>query len=618
MKSIKSMFYVGKDTFKRFLPFSIAYWVILLCVYPLLQIMDLIAQSHNSYYNFDNMETYTEPRANSFMQIPVSAVAIVFSTVIAIMAFYYLHNKRSMDFFGSMPVSRRIQFFGRMITVILCTIVPVIVVTFIGSAIYGFVGTLGSYAVMGKLIIGVIGNITFIGFISVCSGTVAHTIVSYLIINGIYPIFITICCVFPTSVLPGFTEMEGFSFVGATLLCPLLAPFTPYSNMSSITDSSTNNLLYIIWWLCLSAVLVGLSCILIKKRKSECAQNSFAFVFPNIVIRLFATITAGWIAGFLFASVFSTAFTEKFPLLLLFCLGFFVGSGVTHLVLHLIYHKGFSEFGKWLILYGIEFALGLSFCVVVITGMFGFVTRVPSAEDVEKISVDFNESWSQKYIVDGKDVNVCEVTSKEDIQGVIDFHQKVIDSIEAKYDGIYVNNENNIYEAEYEEIQYANYIAIDNEQTNVSLTYTLKNGTTIVRDYKYSDLMECRVKNPDLIMDLYKVCGFKQIGKAPLDDVENINLSINGSKNKDIEEGSYSIYGKAGKEIVRNVIKDYEQYGIIGRLAENDEIFCIMISYTNDDDDYLTETIIFDGRYKNTLKYLKSIDVSQYEEKLYD
>ncbi|MCH5202772.1 MAG: hypothetical protein J1F17_06155, partial [Oscillospiraceae bacterium] len=382
MKSIKNMFNVGKDTFRRFLPFSIAYWVILLCVYPILQIMNLISQSHtiNTYSHYNNvnyLETYIAPNSIRFMQIPVSIVAVIFSAVISIMAFYYLHNKRSMDFFGSMPVSRRDQFFGRMITVILCTIVPVIVVAFIGSAIYGFGGTLGSFAVMGKLIIGLIGNITFIGFISVCSGTVAHTIVSYLIIHGIYPIIVAICYFFPTSVLPGLSETRGLSLVGMTLLCPLFAPFTSYGTIgdeeivNSTISPSADNLLYIIWWLCLSAVLVGLSYILIKKRKSECAQNSFAFVFPNIVIKLFATITAGWIAGFLFIAVFSNTSMERVFLPLLFCLGFLIGTGVAHLVLHLIYHKGFSDFGKWLILCGVEFALGLAFFFIVITGMSG-------------------------------------------------------------------------------------------------------------------------------------------------------------------------------------------------------------------------------------------------------
>ena len=140
------------------------------------------------------------------------------------------------------------------------------------------VALIESFKVIGILTVTIIGNVSFIAMISLCCGTVADVLISYVVISAIYPICVLIGVLFPQSVIPGLAVSEIPSTV-LTFLSPAASFYT--CKFGSGSD------LGIAWWICLSVVLMAASFVLCKQRKAESAQNAFAFSIVEIIIKFF-------------------------------------------------------------------------------------------------------------------------------------------------------------------------------------------------------------------------------------------------------------------------------------------------------------------------------------------
>lgn len=622
MKCSKAFKSVFKDSLRRFLPFSIAYWALLVFVYPVKEAIDFMQ------YTFvikDAVEFPWEFKEYTQMYVfECVYVAMLFATVISFIAFSYLHNKRSMDFYGSMPVSRRTQFFGRLTAVVASTIVPLIIVCLIGNGVLLFDNFGGAVSAFFCGTLGILGNIAFIAFIAVCCGTVGHSIVTYILISGAYPICVLVLTLYPQMVLPGMSSFTGFgefpvSPVVLSLLSPFIAPICAFGSgfivslttMTSVgfSDIISAPISYYIWWTLFTAGLVVASYFLVKKRKSESAQSGFAFVFPSVAIKFLTSVTAGLVMGMILASVSTLPYSSNqigsVAYILLFCVGIIVGTIMSHIILHLIYHKGMSGFGKWMILYGCEALAAIGFFFIVTTGMFGYVTRVPDAEDIKKVEVSFNGYINDyNYVtIKGKSPYVYSTKDPENIKAIIGYHSAVAQEFEDEYSGLYTSVWDDRYDVSYDTYN----------GDGLYLRYTDKNGNTVTRAYenpmivfKYTRLIGDIIGDIDIDMS--------RVGNAPFDRCNEIDLWIEGWK--DFKEGDYTIEDKSVmKKIIENYNKDMDILGSSYDGAYDDDMSMSGdIYYTTDDgnDCGYSETFCIGANHKNTLKYLKSIDFEKY------
>ncbi|MGN1132288.1 MAG: hypothetical protein ACI4RL_05240, partial [Ruminococcus sp.] len=507
MKCSNAFKSVFKDSLKRFLPFSIAYWALLVFVYPVREGID--------YLQYEIMKNTVKGFTDEFTKyadiyvIECVYIAMIFATVISFIAFSYLHNKRSMDFFGSMPVSRRTQFFGRMVAVVASTIVPLIIVCLIGNGVVLFQGFEDAVSAFFCGTVAILGNIAFIAFIAVCCGTVGHSIVTYILISGVYPVCVLLFAFYPQMVLPGMSAFSSYgefpvSPVVLSLLSPFIAPLCAYGSglienvLNALISSSEINtgiavpVFYYVWWILFTAGLVVASYFLVKKRKSESAQSGFAFVFPSIAIKFLTSVTAGLLMGLTLASVssipYSTEGISSVTYIILFSFGIIIGTIISHIILHLIYHKGMSGFGKWMILYGIEALASLAFLAIVTTGMFGYVTRVPDVEDIKSVEITFNEYVDESISINGKNPEIYSTTDPENIKSIIEYHSAVAQDYRKEYSGIYTGANDDNYGVVYpEEYMY------DGECLYIS--YTTKDGGKITRFYENSQIINNNISS---------------------------------------------------------------------------------------------------------------------------
>ena len=625
MKCSNAFKSVFSDSLRRFLPFSIAYWALLVFVYPVREGIDYLQYEimKNTVKGFTGDFT---PYADIYV-FECVYLAMIFATVISFMAFSYLHNKRSMDFYGSMPVSRRTQFFGRMVAVVASTLVPLIIVSLIGNGValfQDFGGAVNSF-LCGT--VAILGNIAFVAFIAVCCGTVGHSIVTYILISGVYPVCVLVLTLYPQMVLPGMSGFSNFgefpvSPVVLSLLSPFIAPICAYGSgliknvlnalisSSTISTGTTVSVFYYVWWIVFTAGLVVATYFLVKKRKSESAQSGFAFVFPSIAIKFFTSVTAGLLMGLILASVstipYSTDGSGSVAFIILFCVGIIVGTIISHIILHLIYHKGMSGFGKWMILYGCETLVSLAFFAIVTTGMFGYVTRVPDVEDVKSVEITFKDDVDQSTKIKGKNPEIFSTSNPENIKSIIEYHSAVVQNYKEECSGIYTPVEN--YGCNESFYTY--------NGDGIFVRYTDKNGNETTRVYDNPKIVYSHI---DIIGDIIGDIdiGDNKVGKAPFDRCNTLDLIIYDFE--EIKDGNYTI---KDKDVIKNIIENYNRdIDVLGPsydIGYDEDYITIdgFIYYTTDNgDDYgYSEDFYIDEKFKNTLKYIKSIDLGKYFE----
>lgn len=594
----RKAFSIIKWTMRKYLPFSIAYWILMFLAFSGVEIVAMIVTTSTSKFS-----EYVEEIAECVEYIPstgFAVIAILYSTIISIMAFSYMHKKRSVDFFGSMPVSRRALFFARYLAVTALCILPILLLGLLGAVIScSMEAFLISLKIIGILVVSIIGNVSFIALISVCCGTVADVIVSYGVINIVYPVCIFICTVFPTHILPGLTKGYARTTI-FTLICPVAAPFAAFFG--------TGLAFHLYWWIALSVVLVAVCYVLCKKRKAETAQNAFAFSVVEVVIKFVTCFTVGFGLGWLMAYVGAATNSVKAEYIW-FVIGLIMGIMIANILLHLIFHRGFSKYIKSLKECAVVFVTGMLFLLMVTSGAFGYDTRIPKRNDVKKISV--KTDFYQKFIVDGKDLLMYTTEDGQMIEDVIDVHSQIIENAEKKkHKGLYP-----IVTTDYEDYSYS---YVENTSLfSIQIRYTMDDGRTI--DRSYSSLYG-KIKVPETV-DKMNIDEVSIMNAIPAKYLYGINVNRYGETESAndiywLEKGNVNYREEDVNKLLDAVKRDIEENGIIEDISEDDyKGYEITFEYRTknpgdkyydyDDDKYASASIYVPESYTNTMKALE-------------
>ena len=393
--------------------------------------------------------------------VAVIPITMLFTLIVSMMMFSYLHKKRQADLFFALPVKRNTMLCAQFFAALTFLLVPVVLVSLIGGLCFPYDTTHMPVEAMASfyklplcLALGVIASLCFSMFCAVCSGTFANTIISVLAVSLVYPVAVFLLSWFASCMLPGFYVGSRFSGLLLTALCP-------YASVYSTFFSAENELLWqVLWWLFFIAALFIGSLLLNRRRKGEAAETSFAFKAPALTIRFIATITSGISLGWVFSQTDYWPRTNFFG----FLLGLVIGSFVCHLVLEAIYYRGFKNLKKSLVYYGIALLATIALYIALFTGFFGYTTRIPAADEVASVTLHDDSNFYQMSDT-SSDVGI-RFTSAQDIQAVISLHRDIIDS---ETEQMYTYANPPFFSSPY----------------STTVTYELKNGQTFSRRYFY-------------------------------------------------------------------------------------------------------------------------------------
>lgn len=390
----------------------------------------------------------------------VFTLTIIFTIIYTAGNYAYLHNKRKIDMYGSLPVDSRTLYTAKTLSAFLFSIVPTM---FFFGVIALFSLTAGQPLVNETIrlyvdvLLGTISCIAFYGLLAVCCGTTGHAVVS----------FISICIAYPLAarmvrdVIRAFYNGIYIDVDNSSFLINALNPISAYSGDN------------VIYWLLFSTACIFCGILLAKKRRSERAQNSFALFLPAYAVKVIVCFIVGMLSGVLFGSINLLGNG-----LAGFAFGFLLTSAPACLIIHLIFYRNTKNLFRSSVPYAVMVLVTFAAMGIMNADIFGYNTRVPDPSEVAGAGIVSMEDYcvfgTQKA---GRVAEECveDFTDADDIEKVIGVHRDITSYVKTtsreKLSTIWY----------YSMSDTLNGLFYGNGQYCVG--YRLKNGRTITRVY---------------------------------------------------------------------------------------------------------------------------------------
>lgn len=365
-----------------------------------------ISESHSEITLSEKMQAF-QAISSPF----IGLLTLIFSIIYTVQIFSYMHNKRKVDFYGSLPISRARLFLAKCGAAYLFSIVPMLVFMGIIAIMSICTGTLLLPQVTQmyiNFIVGTLACISAYGFLSACCGTTFNTVVMFIAVCACYPLSM----IFVRGYIDAFFTGAYTGDISKSFIMNALNPISAYFG---------NNLIY---WVIFSIACIAFGTLLIMKRRSERAQTSFAYYIPCHIIKVIVSFLAGMFLGTMFGSlnVLGNGVAG-------FVFGFILASAPAFLITHMLFYKGMKKLVRTLPIYG-----GLAILVIVgVTlinlDIFGYNGYVPKTEDVKSAGIILTEYYysENNNFSSVMSKSAGDFTEKSDIENIIKVHNKVID-----------------------------------------------------------------------------------------------------------------------------------------------------------------------------------------------
>lgn len=382
----------------------------------------------------------------------MGVVNFFYAGLCALLLFGDLFTPRICNMLHALPLRREGWFLTHVLSGMLFCLLPNLIAALVAATMLGSY----AYAVFLWLAMVVMQFLFFFGlgaFAVQCAGNALGAIAVYLITNFLAVVATFLMHVFYEPLLYGITIDTTAIH---NLFCPVVAfsqtyIVTYYNDMTgitTITDIPAQPWIYTGVAAGVGALLLVLSVVLYRRRQLESAGDMIAWRPVAPVVLTVYTLVLGGVHFFITGS--STDFLSWFFLFTGLFIGFFTGRMMLEKRVMVFRGKNFLAFGI------LVAALGLTMGVTA-ADPAGITRYVPEASQVERVSI---APYASYY---GTDRNVCVLTQKEDIEKILQLHR----------------------------VACVNPAAELEDSTQVCLTYKLRDGRTLYREYRIPDRLDC-------------------------------------------------------------------------------------------------------------------------------
>lgn len=595
MISNHSSFKIFKEEYKKYiwaLALTIIGFISSKIILPLLDYSNYINTKNRFVQNLSNDEEYLLKKLellndyltidNDFNKVVVIGLAVLLGAVI----FSYLHNKKKIDFYHSLPITRINLFFIKYFLGIAIAL-PIIIVSHL--LLYGIFSILlgGNIIAFKEVLEAVFIDIVF--FIVIYSITVfanilaGNTIIGIILSGVLLNLFsIMILVIFSLSDI-FFSQVIDLGYIFDyqlkynPIICYLgLKNNLDYFSITSINFSKFNILsMYIL----ITLIITIINLILFKIRKSEKASVCISFKYAKTILKYLGVCIGAVLVGVIFYLISNSIFALY--------LGVILGCIILHCLVEIIYDFDFRAiFKNWYSIIGCFVIC----CLIIFSYQFDIFKRidyVPSIDKIENVDINiYNDSEEAKNI-----------QSQDVIQAALELHKEYLES----------TIEKNKYSTE-----------------NIKIKYKLKNGSILVRyiGIDYPNLEDEEIPNKNNLLS--KIINDKEyIEKAysilyrtdiKEDDITTFIYDNSGNSDEPKDNFKYD-----NKKLIENIKKDIEQNGIY---TVNEEVLFSIRFYIERSWEYEivnnSYTINISNKYKNTLNYLESLNIYPEDIKIED
>lgn len=457
MTSRNSSFNLGdliKHTVKRN-AWAIALSILIfMCTLPLS--VATIIENKRKYSHEDEAE-YSERISQAVADcfgldnVSVIMVMIAIAVIVAVALFRYLHIRKQVDFYHSIPVKRQTLFASLFIS----GFIIVIPAYFLGLGVAGAIASVNGYAFATMATLqAILTNIIFFALIYaitvLCVIACGNTIVSLLltgwsmfVFSGIYLILVYLKGMFFATYSPNQAEAE---------LCIYLSPIVKYMSLSPAVTGRIENaelVKTLAVALGLFVVVTIIASLVFRIRASEKAGSAIAFDKLKAPVKFVCT---GVMATFI-AIFFIEIGSENW---LVF--GLLVGGILTHMLMEMIYSLDFKagiKNLKSLLIFAILFG---AFIGCFKMDILGFDKYIPETNEVQSVDISAYGSLDVNLDYCNYSGEFANLSDGKIIQNVLDVAQIGVNSLDS-------NSENE-------------------KKGYIQIKYVLNNGKEVRRKYE--------------------------------------------------------------------------------------------------------------------------------------
>ena len=577
------------------------FWVLSLAEFLVLFLATTAAVIIN-YSNLQSIAMYiqsTMDMSNVFMTGPV----YIFTMLAAVVVFRYMHLVNAAAVCHSLPVTRGQLYIGHLISGYILAAVPVVVNSIIlmilSKPVYydeNMYYSSATEAIRGRDMFTVKAVLVtmlllllimlFVYVISVFAGMLCGTSVMHTIgavgLNVLAPALLAFVCEYAQLFFYGFSTSSAMRHT-----IKLSTPVLSISSMRTraFPNSDSINILPVIVYILIAAVIVAAGYFLYRQRKLENAAEPLAFRFMVPVVCGLITFFAATLIG-LFAG-------EESRFFIWFIAGtavFYILSRMLALKTTRVFNRNtFKAFG----VYAVIIAVFISIFAFDVTG---YENRIPKEADIKSASTDI----LSRYIQTDREANRAEFTSKENIENIRNLHREFL----LRKSGAVISGSLDSFLG-------------DSER---SCSYTLKNSHTLKRSY---DASFDFIKNSRAIKAIYESDEYKDIyslyNNDLLKDLSNVSVSLVSYTSDEYYSAEIKTAEIDG--LIAAIEKDFKDRTFEEELDANNALGAIEISLSGSDKDgdYVgcNRIPVLDSD-TNTIRWLKKhsyyseIDPSEY------
>ncbi|MBQ7864686.1 MAG: hypothetical protein IJ353_09500 [Lachnospiraceae bacterium] len=481
------------------------------------------------------------------------AVAIIGAIICAMNGFAYLHSRKQMDFYHSLPVKREKIFAVRLVNGVLIYALPYLVgllYTYVLCLIYGvmtwdiffcglfmFVLHLMGYLIMylaGILAMMLTGKLV-IAFFGIC--------IVNLYAPAVYALFWVLK---DTFFITAYSSNMDFEI--ALSVTRWFSPFSYYFSLVNEINGGGRFWLEFLAFLVFAAALAALNLWLYKKRASEKADTAMAFKITEPIVRFMIAVPVGILAGMLF---FSIQYDYGFATSVLWLVfGGLLGGFLCHGIIEAFYKGDIKKCLSHKVQMLITMVLAAVIPLAFMFDIFGYDSYLPQKKDIKNMAVISSEMrFGGSYYDENGWI------------GPVDYalENMKVTNIDAMYELVEILAEDagkhraeRFYDYGY------NYVTVESSYggsvekynpTNFVIRYTLKDGSEVIRKYEYNyyavmDLLEQIYNDNEYKSAVHPVFGLLKTNV----NIKNIEIYSPVS----IKAGNMQLNGKA-------VLEAYEE-----------------------------------------------------------
>ncbi len=455
-KGVNRLGAVFCDTVRRYRNPFILYWAAMIIFGPLAAIIDYVTEVGDAR---NHLVSWGGPE----LLVLCILITLGASVVIPMVVFSYLDNRRALDVFHALPVTRGKLFWGNMLATLFLLFAPFVVCVLPVAAAVDFsplwldprdgmlyFGLLQTMLVVAAAALMMCGLMVLL---MICCTTVVESFGYFCILMVGYTIVVRM----------GFDLVGQYTFGFSDFwLEEFLLRFTPLSFIFS-TATTTGD---VFWIPALQMTVLGVLLTLLGWRRYVRRKSEQAGGYIWAPVYYVAAVMGALAAGLYIRGVVGSG-NDGIDV---------VAGAVTavlvFIVLDTIRHRGFKQIVRSAVTSAAGVA-GVAVLAVVInlTGTFGYEGWVPDVDDVLAVKVQ-----------SGAPANLSSafpLTDTESIQTVIDFHKSVVGNREPLETG---SAETLV---EYDPYGFTSAETIDQSYGSVylTITYEMKNGSEKTREY---------------------------------------------------------------------------------------------------------------------------------------